>query len=959
MADYNDIDVLKLKDVYHAIIKREAEIIAGGGQSNAPEKLPCLFEAGNENTGPVDIIQSQPCKIVNYQYCLDHKELIKIAGNATKESEDNASTYINELEKRGFLIRVEDSSDCFRSYHMDVLIRASGLKSAPQLREMVISSSFALTDYLYEGPERHIIDCTDTNSPGCELYSLLSQRLGSQYADAFVKIVERYFETIAPRGTGSRGLTLFQLRAIKEAIKHEKSFTIILSAPTGSGKTEIFLLLALYILLSAIKNGDARAKVVLVYPRKFLEVDQMMRIVELARVANEVLGDAVIKVAIRDGDTTKIEEKIKTLRQVGEKVEFRGIKCMAVEGGRLYVEKIENKRHACFCIGENGKKVYNFVQVTRRESKSANIVVTNLETLFYRVIDSNENDIDINDILDADLLVFDEAHEYDQVKLAVLHYTLKLLALLREKPPFRVIYSSATLGNAERFARDMSHVSDDDPLVLTHEKLLRGAPLSNRKLVVNAFVCVNPYYSWETYLATLAATLGFISYALDLAGRGPKQTVIFVNSVREIGRLESVIKNELSLGTPLDIACMKGLCPQDLTPSSERSLIKHYADLLPKDEVRRITGKDRVNIYDELSPRIKKVYGMTPLDERTTISEELKEGKLYVVLATSSLELGVDYPAVNVVVNAGFDKPASMIQRVGRAARDLEKTLNVALSIVVVRNSPIDWMNYLSKDPHSSKNLLVKGGSSRLMAIPVAKDVDQVMVLSLMRSLLTLMAYEKKESALGRTKVREFLDKTKEMIADYSDFLSRIFPGSLIEKVKEKIENVASYSIKAYEMYNRIESLEELLTDIADDLSRLSQYVRDNNAILRIEESTISKIKQYRDRLQGIVESLEENKKLIETIAGGEQKLNRILEGLKDTLESCNDGLDEIENETKKRRKIVSRKSMGGGAYDAVQAKKFNEVIEMIQQVSHKIMKAEDLVSDLISLSSEPGGERS
>ncbi|MGH2753542.1 MAG: DEAD/DEAH box helicase, partial [Actinomycetota bacterium] len=61
-------------------------------------------------------------------------------------------------------------------------------------------------------------------------------------------------------------------------------------------------------------------------------------------------------------------------------------------------------------------------------------------------------------------------------------------------------------------------------------------------------------------------------------------------------------------------------------------------------------------------------HGSVARDQRLLIEEELKAGRLPAVVATSSLELGIDMGAVDLVVQVGApDSVASGLQRVGRA----------------------------------------------------------------------------------------------------------------------------------------------------------------------------------------------------------------------------------------------------------------------------------------------------
>ncbi|MFQ3319644.1 MAG: ATP-dependent Lhr-like helicase, partial [Natronomonas sp.] len=69
-------------------------------------------------------------------------------------------------------------------------------------------------------------------------------------------------------------------------------------------------------------------------------------------------------------------------------------------------------------------------------------------------------------------------------------------------------------------------------------------------------------------------------------------------------------------------------------------------------------------------------HGSLSKDRRTEIEEGLKQGELDVVTTSTSLELGIDMPHIDLVVQVGSPKSvASLLQRVGRAGHQLGETV--------------------------------------------------------------------------------------------------------------------------------------------------------------------------------------------------------------------------------------------------------------------------------------------
>jgi ATP-dependent helicase YprA (DUF1998 family) len=77
--------------------------------------------------------------------------------------------------------------------------------------------------------------------------------------------------------------------------------------------------------------------------------------------------------------------------------------------------------------------------------------------------------------------------------------------------------------------------------------------------------------------------------------------------------------------------------------------------------------------------------------DREKIEKEFVDGKLGVLISTSTLELGVDYPNVTFIGIVGVPFMLESIpQRVGRAGRNLQRTLYTTLVIIILRNTPLE-----------------------------------------------------------------------------------------------------------------------------------------------------------------------------------------------------------------------------------------------------------------------------
>lgn len=84
--------------------------------------------------------------------------------------------------------------------------------------------------------------------------------------------------------------------------------------------------------------------------------------------------------------------------------------------------------------------------------------------------------------------------------------------------------------------------------------------------------------------------------------------------------------------------------------------------------------RERYDEYDEDNSGCH--HGSVSKDARQSIEEALKEGTLDVVTTSTSLELGIDMPHIDLVVQVGSPKSvAALLQRVGRAGHQLGQTV--------------------------------------------------------------------------------------------------------------------------------------------------------------------------------------------------------------------------------------------------------------------------------------------
>jgi len=643
---------VSLDDVkaYHMIIEEEARNIAGEQRIEEGKWYP----------------------IVNTEYFVQRDQLRNFL---KRRGFSNPDVIIDSLINRGFLVRLPESSGSdgsfrLRSLHMDILVRSSQITTQHGRPPYLLSYRFAISKLKVPAEEdRTIIPELGANMLANNLWAtLLSFFEGDkQLTEIYINIIKDYL--------GNSGLDAFQTHALYSMLS-SRANTHAIVAPTGSGKTEIYLF---YLLASLIRwrilENDLSRKALLVYPRKALTVDQAYRIARLLSKANLYLGrnyGISLTFAIRDGDTPRDQAEVEQGKS------FRGVSCPNC-GGQLIYNK---RRSATIVICERCKAEYKFIKVTRDETPQADIVATNPWALETRLLDSAPSDVNADVLSNVGLIVFDEVHEYAGLSGGILASLIDVIKSINSYERLELIFSSATVPDPKDFTLKLSGDSNCRIYNFREAVTKSNINIAGERLVILGYFAMNPQYSWVTYCQLWTILMAFLSYAYDLRGAWQPQSVLFVNNIKELRRVRSGYIENLRLGEPKDHL------REDLN-SLDPYCYWHYLPLGQRKNILQLIHSR--GIFDKLVEKVVEVHGEISREEREKSVSRLRSGDGLVALSTSSLELGVDYGGVGFILNVGLDNPISLIQRVGRGGRS-NKTLRTVLGILLVRALPTEML---------------------------------------------------------------------------------------------------------------------------------------------------------------------------------------------------------------------------------------------------------------------------
>jgi len=334
----------------------------------------------------------------------------------------------------------------------------------------------------------------------------------------------------------------------------EKRRNILLSSPTGSGKTLSAFASILSHLIDLSEKGNLKNKIYAVYtsPLKALAGDIEVNLKEPLKEMEEIAGKRFgIRIALRTGDTTTLER----------------------------TKMLKNPPH---------------ILVTTPESLA--IILTSKKF--------------IDHLRETEFCIVDEIHSLDNKRGAYLSLTLERLNEVSKVFPVK-IGLSATIEPMDQVALYLVGIADDREVAMAKINL-------NKKINVQVLTPVKNIIEDEGLHLKMYELISQLI-------QEHKTTLIFTNTRSATERVVNYLKDKFP------------------TVYGEENIAAHHSSL------------SKAHRFD--------------------IEERLRQGKLKVVVCSTSLELGIDIGFIDLVIMLGSPKSSSRaLQRLGRAGHRLHET---------------------------------------------------------------------------------------------------------------------------------------------------------------------------------------------------------------------------------------------------------------------------------------------
>lgn len=138
---------------------------------------------------------------------------------------------------------------------------------------------------------------------------------------------------------------------------------------------------------------------------------------------------------------------------------------------------------------------------------------------------------------------------------------------------------------------------------------------------------------------------------------------------------------------------------------------------------RKEHGHALAQMLGEIDIKAQFIYGENEQDERKAALVALGNGELDVLIGTTILDVGVDVPAVGMVILAGGGKAeVAMRQRVGRGLRSKKSGPNVCLIVDFTDH----WNKHLQRHSAQRQEIIVSTPGFGCNVLPPGKDFDYV-----------------------------------------------------------------------------------------------------------------------------------------------------------------------------------------------------------------------------------------
>lgn len=670
-----------------------------------------------------------------------------------------------------------------------------------------------------------------------------------------------FFTTVEPEISEIANFQYEGMRAVVSSLNELKK-SVIVNAPTGSGKTLVFMIPPLY---NSSTTGKSNF---FIYPRISLIYDQLKTIIKYAFLVNHShkfkreLSIGILHGNIGPTDDITIEYSREDIfDQRANKLKFKNLVCPLCGNGELYANVLTYKGKKT--IGDSKFKCSNnncdleikiLISKEKYRDDPPQIILTTIDTLASFMFKS-----EVKGALDrASAMILDESHVYHSIYGSLVSNLIRTVHSFN--PNISLIMASATIPNPIEFAEKLTGIQGSQIKLIEAEGDERDIS-HPRYEIYRILKSTSIQGRGSNSLSTLIQLLLLTSHSVYING---KQRVLVFFDTKDVLK-----RTYYDLNDALD----RKLARYRIDKEHFLALDSYKCPKQSENSCDLKTCGDGPYGAGECWFGLTKAYfgnSTRPKSDNPKIAYTLSENRFYkpdsdVVLTTAVSELGIDDKQAHSVMQ--YRAPYTiyeLIQRKGRAGRDINQG-NVDIWLVL-GNDPPDLFYF-----NNLERLLIED-----YHLPLNPDNPFCRWVNLVYKKIGEMfenddkgEYEGQQYQIDFQSIyKTLIDKV--LCSDYLDFLNQNnlkFPPSLIKNLR--LTNVGD-AIK------RIRGeIQSLLKDTngKDPMDKLRDY---NESI------SVNEMQQYSDLTERLDVAVQENN--IEAVKELVSQIRRLIDGLSSEL---------------------------------------------------------------------------
>lgn len=620
----------------------------------------------------------------------------------------------------------------------------------------------------------------------------------------------------------------------------ENNTSVIITAPTGSGKTEVFVPPLVYKIIENLKKKEDYMALI-VYPRISLLRDQASRIFKYVYKAQQTFNCQHITIGLQFGGiATQIDNTLNSSSIFNNRI-FQMFNCPICNVGNLKFEKRGRRGHFLECTNCNAEWRVSLAKDEHVKQK-VNILITTFESLDRLFLHPKFTEL----FSRLNSIFVDEVHLFHGIYGAHISNFIENIEIVKGDEVAK-IGISATIAAPEYFGSKLFYKAKEPK----KEKLFTLKAEKAEEFELEEKGCELIYFIKSTSEEDRSLDTSCFIQTVMAVGHGvlekEQQALAFVDSIDLVKRFKSQI-DDAELRKELwkfrtitgEINFESLVCPRTNPCNCE---IYKVGECWRALNSKPVCYEDKEQILKSEALKISTVSSQSYSDDWL---------KADIVLTTPSLEVGIDIDTIISTLHYRAPRTVfSFVQRRGRAGRRTDK----AFTFVVLGNTSMD--NFFFYKRHrlldESRYYLPLNPYNEVIKKMHDKLIDH-------REKIVKLFEQEGESAqqVIRKYITEFLTKCSLVKDEYADVIRNFETLENFEEFRREFKDWVEKEKSALEDIFNTEYILKDLEESSPDNKELLKKITELREVIRKGE--YSRIDEIKESISQILLTIEQEK---------------------------------------------------------------------------------------------------